>query len=797
MGCGVALSTLWSLWLILRVSGFAALGIPCALCENKFLVMWWGSLDIICKMNNLDKNVIKIIFSIRRKKYPKLEGFMNKLRISILSCLIVAVLICLLSCGKSSSSDISVKPALNSMEKFETLYIDINLSKKFNNPYDPEDIRIDAVIRPPDGNTIILPCFYEDGPSGKSNWEARFTAMQVGTHSFHIRVISKKDTSNSEESYVSVKESDNNGFLRLNDKSFYSFVFDSGKRFRSVGLNIGWELQSDWKYPYENYLDALERNNVNFFRTWMCTWNLPLEWTRVVMSYDGTIIDEFENWDKVFSHSQGLKIELGKSPYTEDDTNRFAIQSNEKQNIVYNLKDIRRFKLKVFFRENLSQDKIKCYSSPDNITYNPVDIEFGESRDVTEGWHRMYVVYINELPEGTNYLKIDFLEDLKGSLYLGTAEIEAGREEDVLDAPGLGRYYSKTAKRLDEIFNLSEEKGMYIMLVLDYHGIFKSEVDIWGSDAEWRTNPYNAANGGPCENPVDFFTNAKAKKIYKNKLRYLVARWGYSTKLACWELWNEIDNVVEWQDVPAVAIVSWHKEMTKYLKQVDPYRHLISTSISHREMTDLWEIENIDFSQHHLYGPHRDISDIKNNIRKYVNNFSKPSVVGEFAAGWKGPGKDFPGKLYENEMHNGLWRGMFAPTPILPLTWWWEWHYYEGHYFHLKAAADFVSLMVKSDDGILEEISVESVDGDMEIMGLKSEDDLFLWLRNPNEEEEKDLVLNIDETEHSLYFMKYYDTWTGKFSSDREIELLNGQLILQDIYLKSKSDMAVWIRPVE
>lgn len=722
---------------------------------------------------------------------------MNKLKLSILNGLIAILAISIISCKRSNSSGISVKPASNSIKKFETLYIDIGLTKKFENPYDPEDIRVDAIIRSPDGDTITLPCFYEYGSSEKSNWEARFTAIQVGTHSFHIRVVNKKGTFNSEEFYVSVKESDNDGFLRLNDKSFYSFVFDSGKRFRGVGLNIGWELQSDWKYTYEDYFDALERNNANFFRTWMCTWNLPLEWTRVVMGYDGTIIDEFEDWSNVFLHSQGLKIDLGKSPFTEDDTNRIAIQSNEKETIVYNLKDIRRFKLKLFYNENFSQDKIKCYSSPDNYDYTTIDIEFGESRDVTEGWRRMYVVYIDELPEGTNYLKIDFLENLKGSLYLGSAEVECGQEKDILDAPGLGRYYSKTAERLDEILALCEEKGVYVMLTLDYHGIFKSGVDIWGSNAEWRTNPYNAVNGGPCENPVDFFTNDEAQKIYKNKLRYLVARWGYSTNLACWELWNEIDNVMEWQEVPASVIVSWHKEMTKYLKQIDPYVHLVSTSISHRGVPGLWEIENIDFSQHHLYGPDRDISDIKNSIRKYIKDFDKPNVVGEFALGWKGPGKDFSGELYELEMHNGLWRGMFSPTPVLPLSWWWEYHYYKGRYFHFRFASDFVSLMVKNNDDILQEISVESVDGDMEIMGLKSGDDLFLWLRNPNEEEKQHLVLNIGEPEYYLYFVKYYNTWTGEFSGYREIELLNGQLILQDVYLKSGTDMAVWIRPVE
>jgi hypothetical protein len=719
---------------------------------------------------------------------------MNKFRFS---SLLVVLLVLLIFCGKRGSSVISVKPTLKSMEKFETLYIDIGLTKKFDNPYDPEDIKMDAIIRTPDGNVITLPCFYKNDPPDKSDWEARFTAMQTGTHSFHIRAVSKKDTINSEEFYVSVRESDNDGFLRLNDKSFYTFVFDSGKRFRGVGLNIGWELQSDWKRPYEEYLEALEENDANFLRTWMCPWNLPLEWTRVVMSYDGTIIDEFENWDKVFSHTQGLKIDLVKNPYTEDDTNRVAIESNDKQAIVYNLKDIRRFKLKVFYKGNIPEDKIKCYSSPDNYDYTTIDIEFGESWDVTEEWHRMYIVYINSLPGGTNYLRIEFSKNLKGLFYLGSAEIEAGQEENVLDAPGLGRYYKKTTERLDEILNMCKEKGLYVMLTLDYHGIFKSGVDIWGSDAEWRTNPYNSANGGLCGKPIDFFTSAEAKKIYKNKLRYLVARWGYSTNLACWELWNEVDNVMGDQDIPEAVIVSWHKEMANYLKEIDPYKHLVSTSISHREMPGLWKIENIDFSGWHLYGPHGNLKDIKKSIQKYIKEFDKPNIIGEFAAGWKGPGKDFPGGIYELNMHNGLWRGMFSPTPVLPLSWWWEWHYYKGHYFHFKAAAGFVSLMVKNENEILEEIAVKSVDGDMEIMGLKSGEEIFLWLRNPNEEIERDLVLNIPEMVYFLYLIKYYDTRTGEFSAEREIELLDGQLILQDIYLKSEADMAVWIRPVE
>jgi hypothetical protein len=719
---------------------------------------------------------------------------MSSLRLNIVGVLTALMTLMLVSCGKFSSSKISVTPASDNIKKFETLYIDIGLTHPFENPYDPEDIRVDAVISTPDGDTLTLPCFYKYGKSGKSEWEARFTAMQAGTHSYHIQAVSRHGTSKSQEFYVSVKESDDDGFLRLDKNSLYNFVFDSGKRFRGVGLNIGWELESDWKYPYETYIDTLEKVGANFFRTWMCSWNLPLEWTRVVMGYDGMFVDEFENWGKTFSHSPGLKIDLGKSRFTEDDTSRLKVEPGSGGTLVYNIENIKRFKIKLFYRKNLSTGKIKCYSSSDNVTYTSVPIEFSQTVNTFEDWQRMFIVYIYELPEGTNYLKIEFPENKEGSPEFGNIQIEYGEPKDVLDAPGLGRYYEKTAERLDEILRLSEEKGLYVMLTLDHPGIFKDFIDVWASSAEWRTNPYNAANGGPCESPVDFFTNPEAKKIYKNRLRYLVARWGYSTHLACWEFFNEIDNVMDWQDVPAGAITNWHKEMANYLKQIDSYKHLVSTSVTTKEISGLWEIESLDFTQHHNYGP---TDSMKESILKYVDTFKKPDVVGEFALGWKGPGKDYSSELYVIELHNGLWRGMFSPTPVLPLSWWWEWHYHYNHYFHLKVAADFSSLMLIGNDDILGGIAVSSVDAGIETLGLKSGNDLFMWLRNSSEEVKTDLVLNIEETGNVSYLMRYYDTWTGNFSNDMEIELTNGQLILKDVHLGIGKDMAVWLEPAE
>ena len=716
---------------------------------------------------------------------------MNRLMLKNLSILLASIPLLIISCNSLDSSDISVTPSSNLIKQFETLYIKINLSLPFENPYDPEDIRVDAIINTPTGEFLTLPCFCKAGTAQKSEWEARFTAMQPGSHSYYIQSISHEDTSYSRSFPLDVTASDHDGFLRLNPNSLYSFVFDSGKRFRGVGLNLGWEMQSEWRFPYETYFEELKKNSANFTRIWMCTWNLPLEWIRI-NNYE-TLVDEFENWDKTFSHTAGLKLNSGRTKFTEEDSNRVTIASNSTEAIIYHIKDIRRFKIKIFYEKNLSTDRIKCYASTDNISYNPIDIEFSQTWNTKDDWQRQFIAYIDELAEGTNYLKVEFMDHLEGTPHIANIMIEHGAPKDILDAPGLGRYYEKTANRLDAIFGLAKEQGIYIMLTIDYHGVFKAFIDRWASNAEWRTNPYNSANGGPCETPTDFFTNAEAKKIYKNKLRYLVARWGYSTHLAVWEFWNEIDNVMETQQVPADAIASWHQEMADYLKQLDPYKHLVSTSVTYREIPGLWDIQNLDFTQHHNYGT---TANMKESILKYVDRFHKPDVVGEFALGWKGPGKDYPEGLYEGELHNGIWRGMFSPTPILPLSWWWEYHFHQQHYFHLKTTADFVSLMLKNNEEI-QEIPVKSLDADIEAMGLQASKQLFVWLRNSTVNVLNKLTLNVEGTGNLPYVVKYYDTWTGKFSDDMEISAMNDQLVLKDIQLNGEQDMALWLRSVE
>ena len=175
-------------------------------------------------------------------------------------------------------------------------------------------------------------------------------------------------------------------------------------------------------------------------------------------------------------------------------------------------------------------------------------------------------------------------------------------------------------KRMEELLHMLDSLHMYVMLTLDMNS---------GKNVQW-------------------FSSTASMDKYKNKLRYLVARWGYSTNIAAWEFFNEIDNgVFNKADsvlIPHVYVTNWHDEMSRYLKDIDPYKHLVTTSISHRDIMGMNSIAYIDFNQKHIYKHTEKIPAI---YQDYIQNFGKPYVVGEFGYRWEddnpkyGEGFDF------------------------------------------------------------------------------------------------------------------------------------------------------------
>lgn len=288
-----------------------------------------------------------------------------------------------------------------------------------------------------------------------------------------------------------------------------------------------------------------------------------------------------------------------------------------------------------------------------------------------------YDKWMSEVAEnGGNYLRVWMPSWAFG--------IEWTRREDGEVKSRLGDYGDRLdrAWKLDHVFEKADELDLQVMLTLQNHGPFSTL-----HASEWENNPYNIENGGPLETPVEFFTNEEARRLFRQRLRYIVARWGYSEHLLAWELWNEVDLVT---DPNAPEVLDWTVEMARELERLDLHDHLVTTSIGGLdlfaayfadEISELisrhafWSLPEIDFAQIHFYGlgpTPIDFGEAMPLLVDYLHAFDKPAFVGE--AGVTAVGIDET-REYDPDgegFHDILWAGLFAQGLGTGMSWWWD-----------------------------------------------------------------------------------------------------------------------------
>lgn len=242
----------------------------------------------------------------------------------------------------------------------------------------------------------------------------------------------------------------------------------------------------------------------------------------------------------------------------------------------------------------------------------------------------------------------------------------------------LGWYRQPAAWRVDYLLEQARALGMYYMMCLDTHQDFRTE--------GWAANPYNASRGGPCATPAEWFTNQQAKAWYRKRLRYIVARWGYSAHVLCWEFGNEIQG---WEGAATDDQLAWHAEMSAYLADLDPWRHLITTSFwGGRGDERFWALPHMDIVQtHHYGGAEAGFAGIAiEHARAQWQRWEKPHLFAEFGVSARGQFHDPEGWA----LHNCLWAGVHSGCAGAPMPWWHE-NYIDPRdlYFHFTAIAHF------------------------------------------------------------------------------------------------------------
>ncbi|HVJ22241.1 MAG TPA: DUF5060 domain-containing protein [Polyangiaceae bacterium] len=512
---------------------------------------------------------------------------------------------------------------------YDMLVVTVRSSTAYDNPLDPDDIEVNLVVTEPDGAEVMMPAFHLSGGSGDSTWEARFTPRKLGRSTYRIQMVQAGATLKSDQGELEVTASELDGFLHLTPETFYNLVFDSGKRFRGVGENFGWETDA---YKFDDMLPRLRSNKVNFVRTW-------------------------------------------------EGPGRYAM-------------------------------------------------EHGQT---------------------------------------------------------LGNFDMAVVGRLDQVMTLARANGIYLMSCLEPAIYYLLTPHGGDTNIQWSANPYSSARGGPAASPADFFTNEDARRHYKNRLRYAIARWGAYPELAVWEFWNEFDHIVEQQGVSTADIADWHQEMADYLAATDPYDRIVTTSISHNDYADLWSLPGMQFSQRHLYG---DTAGIISTHTGYEEKYDKPFVAGEFSYDWRWPLTHSPA-TYGREVHMALWRGMFAPTPILPMTWWWDFHADNDQYFHFEHASTMAAKTAEG-PGPLEPQTISASNG-LEALALKSPSGRFVWVHNPGGGAISGASFTLSGLDAQSFEVHPFDTWSGAWGAVVSQAVSGGSLTVALPSLGGDADMAYWL----
>ena len=225
------------------------------------------------------------------------------------------------------------------------------------------------------------------------------------------------------------------------------------------------------------------------------------------------------------------------------------------------------------------------------------------------------------------------------------------------------------AWQLDYVFQQAEQHGLYLELCLNIHLMLQPVPDYWGNDNYWQSNPYNAANGGPCATQDAYFTNVVAQKTFQKTLRYVIARYGYSTKLLAWQLWSEIDN--EYAYLNSSNVPPWHAVMGDWLHTNDPYGHLITTSLTGgSDRPEIWTLPEMDYACYHSYGDPDPAARLNAVAQSFHQRYGKPALIDEF--GTSGSGWNRTNDLYLRGFRQGLWGGALGGSVGTAMSWWWD-----------------------------------------------------------------------------------------------------------------------------
>jgi len=244
---------------------------------------------------------------------------------------------------------------------------------------------------------------------------------------------------------------------------------------------------------------------------------------------------------------------------------------------------------------------------------------------------------------------------------------------------GLGKMNLEHSWHLDQLLELGEQLGIYHMLTL---------TNQYNFNRQWEIHAYNKANGGILDSKNEYFINEEAMQYFEKYLRYMVARYGFSTAVFSWDLWNEYSAM----GIDVDIAIPWHLRMAHVIDSLDVFNHVIHTNDGKFNGSDkmhaLPEMEVVSTNTYAI----KDIAYLASLwTERMIKTFNKPYVLTEYGMGHNFPPGAYGGMDPERRMvHNGLWSPVMSGSASTGMPWEANWLNDRIFYNYLKAVKKMV-----------------------------------------------------------------------------------------------------------
>lgn len=191
-----------------------------------------------------------------------------------------------------------------------------------------------------------------------------------------------------------------------------------------------------------------------------------------------------------------------------------------------------------------------------------------------------------------------------------------------------GKVDETWAKNWERVFDCAAENG------ISFLPVFAGWFDWNNGDPDygystWKSNPFNALNGGLAQSPAELFVpDSLTQKLWLRWVRLVVGRWQDRGNIAGWEVFSEV-NIATGATEPLG--VDFIEKAASVIRTVDTHRRPITASLAEvGEWPGFFRSNAIDFINFHPYPSSGQLDTfIIQSVGRYISNYGKPVLIGE------------------------------------------------------------------------------------------------------------------------------------------------------------------------